>query len=204
MQRPELRDDVQSRLRRCWSPEADRRPLALDYPDIQPCAIRIRRSMCGWRPTIIDAVNAGILLVPVFWSISTAQTAVSQKHACRRLRLRPEIIECRERYCDWEGHTIISPLRSRLVSLVERKSVVIWNCGYYRSPDWDCHLAIYRRLSFESTACGSEFSRPEGLTASLHLDVFLPIPTRLGSGAPTRTSIRWRINSSPRETTSAP
>lgn len=108
----------------CWSPDQIAGCLPWDYPENPALGIphqliyvwlatddhrrRWRRYLRRYRPR--------------------NRNCRAQKHASRRLQLRPDIIDRRERYGDWEGDTIVSPpsSRSTLVSLVRAQE---WLCG---------------------------------------------------------------------------
>lgn len=182
MQRPELRDYVQSHLRKCWSPEQIAGRLPWDYPE-NP-ALRIsHQTIYAWLATD-DHRRRWCRYLRRYRP--RKRNCRARKQACRALRLRPEIIARRERYGDWEGDTIVSPPRSRsaLVSLVERKSGYVELAAIADRQAVTTNQAIYRRLSFYPSGLrhsltldnGSEFSQPEALTASLHLDVFFTDP----------------------------
>lgn len=182
MQRPELRDYVQSHLRKCWSPEQIAGRLPWDYPE-NP-ALRIsHQTIYAWLATD-DHRRRWCRYLRRYRP--RKRNCRARKQACRALRLRPEIIARRERYGDWEGDTIVSPPRSRsaLVSLVERKSGYVELAAIADRQAVTTKQAIYRRLSFYPSGLrqsltldnGSEFSQPEALTASLHLDVFFTDP----------------------------
>lgn len=182
MQRPELRDYVQSHLRKCWSPEQIAGRLPWDYPE-NP-ALRIsHQTIYAWLATD-DHRRRWCRYLRRYRP--RKRNCRARKQACRALRLRPEIIARRERYGDWEGDTIVSPPRSRsaLVSLVERKSGYVELAAIADRQAVTTNQAIYRRLSFYPSGLrhsltldnGSEFSQLEALTASLHLDVFFTDP----------------------------
>lgn len=106
---------------------------------------------------------------------------------CVRIDGRPEIINRRRRYGDWEGDTIVGKgRRSALVTLVERKS------GYLRMGRADDMKArtttrvtrrrmedlpepLRRSITFDN---GKEFAEHQKLTRTLGLVVYFALPYR--------------------------
>jgi transposase, IS30 family len=104
---------------------------------------------------------------------------------CVRIDGRPEIINRRRRYGDWEGDTIVGKgRRNALVTLVERKS------GYLRMGRVDSMKAdatrqvavqqmknlptsLRRSVTFDN---GKEFAEHERLGASLRVEVYFALP----------------------------
>lgn len=104
---------------------------------------------------------------------------------CVRIDGRPEVINRRRRYGDWEGDTIVGKgRRNALVTLVERKS------GYLRMGRVDSMKAdatrqvavermkklpasLRRSVTFDN---GKEFAEHERLGASLRMEVYFALP----------------------------
>jgi IS30 family transposase len=104
---------------------------------------------------------------------------------CVRIDGRPEVINRRRRYGDWEGDTIVGKgRRNALVTLVERKS------GYARMGRVDSMKAdatrqvavarmknlpasLRRSVTFDN---GKEFAEHERLGASLRVEVYFALP----------------------------
>jgi len=106
---------------------------------------------------------------------------------CVRIDGRPEVINRRRRYGDWEGDTIVGKRRrTALVTLVERKS------GYARigradsmKADTTRHVAegrlkdlpaaLRRSVTFDN---GKEFAEHRQLAESLDLETYFALPYR--------------------------
>ena len=102
-----------------------------------------------------------------------------------RIGGRPEVINRRRRYGDWEGDTLVGKgRRSALVSLVERKSgyLRIGRCDSMKSDETmrvvktrvkDLPPALRRSMTFDN---GKEFAEHGQLTRHLRLDVYFADP----------------------------
>ena len=106
---------------------------------------------------------------------------------CVRIDGRPEVINRRRRYGDWEGDTMVGKgRRNALVTLVERKS------GYARiglaenlkaettrqvtvQRMKDLPASLRRSVTFDN---GKEFAEHEQLSRSLNLEVYFALPYR--------------------------
>ena len=106
---------------------------------------------------------------------------------CVRIDGRPEVINRRRRYGDWEGDTVVGKgRRNALVTLVERKS------GYARiglaenlkaatarqvavQRMKDLPASLRRSVTFDN---GKEFAEHEQLSRSLKLEVYFALPYR--------------------------
>jgi IS30 family transposase len=106
---------------------------------------------------------------------------------CVRIDGRPDVINRRRRYGDWEGDTLVGKgRRSALVSLVERKS------GYVRIGRVDDMTAastarvVRRRMRDVSATLrhsvtfdnGKEFAEHDTMSRTLGLDIYFAMPYR--------------------------
>jgi transposase, IS30 family len=180
MDRPEIRDYVQQRLRRWWSPDQIAGRMRVDFPQdprrrISPQTIYqwIEQHDHGrrWRSCLRRHPPR-----------KRRKTTASGKAA---IADRPEIIERRERTGDWEGDTIIGAARSgAMVSLVERKTgyTILAKVDNLRSAI--VNQAIRRRLrSVPSSARqsitfdnGTEFAGHVKLGQALSLPIYFANP----------------------------
>jgi transposase, IS30 family len=113
---PEVHDDVEQKLKQLWSPDQIAGRLRARFP----------RQPGRWlsRQAIYDWINRR---APQWKSHLRRQGRPVQRRGKLRdiVRIddRPDVINRRRRYGDWEGDTIVGKgRRSALVSLVERKS----------------------------------------------------------------------------------
>lgn len=184
--RPRKLDDaatqkyVQERLRRCWSPDQIAGRRRHEY----------RRSRCRWLTgqTIYSWIEAE---APGWrrWLRRGGRPPERRGKLpdCVRIDGRPEVINRRRRYGDWEGDTVVGKgRRNALVTLVERKS------GYARiglaenlkAPTTrrvavqrmqDLPASLRRSVTFDN---GKEFAEHEQLGRSLDLEVYFALPYR--------------------------
>jgi IS30 family transposase len=178
--RPHKMDDaqvyqyVEERLKKLWSPDQIAERVRDDFP----------RTPARWlsRQTIYDWINQH---APDWHSLLRRGGRPPEKRGkltdCVRIDGRPEVINRRRRYGDWEGDTIVGKgRRSALVTLVERKT------GYARigrvdsmKSDMTMRVAkrclkdlppsLRRSVTFDN---GKEFAEHQTLTRSLGLDVY--------------------------------
>lgn len=182
MTRPEVAQYVQAHLSDYWSPEQIAGRMKLDFPENSRLRISYqtiyhwlaqsdhgrwwRRYLRRWRPR--------------------RRRRRAQHQKARTVRHRPEVINRRERYGDWEGDTIVGP-RSQgpvLVSLVERRSgflelaravarksrhVIRVMLGRFRAYPQD----LTRSATFDN---GCEFADAQKLETSLQMAVFFADP----------------------------
>lgn len=116
MDDPDVHQYVQDRLEKCWSPEQIAGRVQCDFP----------RAPARWlsRQTIYDWIDAER---PEWQRLLRRGGRLPEKRGkltdCVRIDGRPDVINRRRRYGDWEGDTIVGKSRrSALVTLVERKS----------------------------------------------------------------------------------
>jgi transposase, IS30 family len=165
---------VEERLEKLWSPDQIAERVRDDFP----------RTPARWlsRQTIYDWINHH---APDWHSLLRRGGRPPEKRGkltdCVRIDGRPDVINRRRRYGDWEGDTIVGKgRRSALVTLVERKT------GYARigrvdnmKSDLTMRVAkrrmknlppsLRRSVTFDN---GKEFAEHQKLTRSLGLDVY--------------------------------
>jgi IS30 family transposase len=171
---PEVHQYVRERLEEYWSPDQIAGQVRDDFP----------RTPARWlsRQTIYDWIDRHAL----DWrSLLRRGGRPPEKRGklsdCVRIDGRPEVINRRRRYGDWEGDTIVGQgRRSALVTLVERKS------GYARigrvdsmKSDMTMRAAqrrmkdlppsLRRSVTFDN---GKEFAEHQKLTRGLGLKVY--------------------------------
>jgi transposase, IS30 family len=171
---PEVHQYVQDGLEDYWSPDQIAGRVRRDFP----------RAPALWlsRQTIYDWINNQ---APHWQKLLRRGGRPPEKRGkltdCVRIDGRPDVINKRRRYGDWEGDTIIGHGRhSALLTLVERKS------GYTRigrldsmKSDTTMHVAkkrmkdlppsLRRSMTFDN---GKEFAEHPKLTNGLELEVY--------------------------------
>jgi IS30 family transposase len=174
MDNPEVHQYVEDKLDKYWSPDQIAGRVRRDFP----------RACWRWlsRQTIYDWIN---YQMPEWKTRLRRGGHPPEKRGklrdCVRIDGRPEVINRRRRYGDWEGDTIVGQgRRSALLTLVERKS------GYTRmgrvdSMKSDRTMRVARRrmkdlppdlrrsMTFDN---GKEFAEHEKLARGLGLDVY--------------------------------
>lgn len=178
MDDPDVHQYVQDRLEKYWSPDQIAGRVQGDFP----------RSPARWlsRQTIYDWIN---YQSPDCQTLLRRGGRPPEKRGkltdCVRIDGRPDVINRRRRYGDWEGDTIVGQgRRSALVTLVERKS------GYLRMARVDSMKsditmrvtkrrmkdlppALRRSMTFDN---GKEFAEHQKLTRGLGLEVYFADP----------------------------
>jgi IS30 family transposase len=178
MDDPDVHQYVQDRLEKRWSPEQIAGRVQCDFP----------RSSARWlsRQTIYDWIDER---APEWQKLLRRGGRLPEKRGkltdCVRIDGRPDVINRRRRYGDWEGDTVVGKgRRSALVTLVERKS------GYARigridsmRSDTTMHMAkkrmkdlppsLRRSMTFDN---GKEFAEHRKLTRGLGLEVYFADP----------------------------
>jgi IS30 family transposase len=178
MDDPEVHRYVEERLERFWSPEQIAGRAERDFP-------RTRRRRLS-RQTIYNWINGR---TPEWQTLLRRGGRPPEKRGKLRdvVRIdgRPEVINRRRRYGDWEGDTIVGKgRRSALVTLVERKS------GYARIGRVDgmkseltmrvakrrlqnLPPSLRRSMTFDN---GKEFAEHQCLTRGLGFQVYFAAP----------------------------
>jgi transposase, IS30 family len=178
MDDPDVHQYVQDKLEKCWSPEQIAGRVQCDFA----------RAPARWlsRQTIYDWIDGR---APEWQRQLRRGGRPPEKRGkltdCVRIDGRPDVINRRRRYGDWEGDTIVGKSRhSALVTLVERKS------GYARigrvdsmKSDMtmrvakgrlkDLPLSLRRSMTFDN---GKEFAEHRKLTRGLGLEVYFADP----------------------------
>jgi len=178
MKDPEVHKYVQDRLEKRWSPDQIAGRVRCDFP----------RAPQRWlsRQTIYDWIN---YQMPDWQTLLRRGGRPPEKRGkltdCVRIAGRPEVINRRRRYGDWEGDTIVGKgRRSALLTLVERKS------GYARIGRVDSMNSemtmraanrrmkdlppcLLRSMTFDN---GKEFAEHQKLTRGLGLQVYFTEP----------------------------
>lgn len=176
----ELLKYVREKMETLWSPDQIAGRSRRDFP---------RRPQC-WlsRQTIYNWIHRH---APQWRSLLRRGGRPPEKRGkladCVRIDGRPDIINRRRRYGDWEGDTIVGKgRRSALVTMVERKS------GYARIGRADDMKAatttrvIRRRMKDLPSSMrhsvtldnGKEFAEHHKLTQTLGLEVYFALPYR--------------------------
>ena len=178
MDDPDVHQYVQQKLERLWSPDQIAGRVERDFP----------RTPARWlsRQAIYDWINGNN---PEWRTLLRRGGRPPEKRGkltdCVRIDGRPEVINRRRRYGDWEGDTMVGKgRRSALVTLVERKS------GYARigrvdsmKSDMTMRVAkrrmkdlppnLRRSMTFDN---GKEFAEHQKLTRGLGLEVYFADP----------------------------
>lgn len=178
MAAPEVHQYVQDRLEQRWSPDQIAGRVRRDFP----------RSPKRWlsRQTIYSWIND---MRPEWRNLLRRGGRPPEKRGkltdCVRIKGRPEVINSRRRFGDWEGDTIVGHGRhSALLTLVERKS------GYARigrvdSMKSDATMRVAKRRMKDLPAClrrsmtfdnGKEFAEHGQLARSIGLEVYFTDP----------------------------
>lgn len=178
MDDPRVHRYVRERMEKRWSPEQIAGRAARDFPRA-PAQRLSRQAIYDW---IDDQA-------PDWRSLLRRGGRPPERRGklkdCVRLAGRPDIVNRRRRYGDWEGDTIVGQdRRSALVTLVERKS------GYARMGRvegmksaatmratqrrlGDLPRSLRRSLTFDN---GKEFADHRRLTARLGLEIYFADP----------------------------
>jgi IS30 family transposase len=177
---PDVRDYVEQKLEQRWSPDQIAGRARRDFPR-QPRRWVSRQTIYQW----IDCHATE--WQPLLRRGGRPPEKRGKLVDCVRIDGRPDVINRRRRYGDWEGDTIVGKRRrSALVTLVERKS------GYLRMGRVDDLKAattsrVARRRMRDLPAClrrsvtfdnGKEFAEHQQLTRTLGLDVYFALPYR--------------------------
>jgi IS30 family transposase len=178
MDDPDVHKYVQDRLERLWSPEQIAGRVQSDLPH-SPARWLSWQTIYGWiddkRPEWKALLRRG----------GRPPETRGKLVNCVRIDGRPDVINRRRRFGDWEGDTMVGKgRRSALVTLVERKS------GYARiggvdsmKSDMTMHVAngrlkdlppsLRRSMTFDN---GKEFAEHQRLTRSLGFEVYFAKP----------------------------
>jgi IS30 family transposase len=177
---PDVRTYVTDKLDAAWSPDQIAGRVRRDFP-------RQRRRWLS-RQTIYDWIHRR---APHWTAKLRRGGKLPEKRGrltdCVRIDGRPEVINRRRRYGDWEGDTMVGKgRRSALVTLVERKS------GYTRLGRADdltaastrrvttrrlreLPAALRRNITFDN---GKEFAQHSRIARQLELQIYFATPYR--------------------------
>ncbi|QEG35493.1 IS30 family transposase [Bythopirellula goksoeyrii] len=178
MKNPEVHQYVQDKLEKYWSPDQIAGRARCDFP----------RTSWRWlsRQTIYDWIND---YRPEWQAWLRRSGRPIERRGkltdCVRIDGRPEVINKRRRYGDWEGDTVVGyGRRSALVTMVERES------GYLRTGRVDSMKSastmrvanrrmkdlpkgLRRSMTFDN---GKEFAEHQRLTRSTGMEVYFTDP----------------------------
>jgi IS30 family transposase len=182
MNHPEIASYVQQKLRKWWSPEQISGRMRRDFPGIS----RLRIS----HQTIYDWIKQDGHRRP--WQCYLRRFRLgrrrrrNQQQVSRSLKQRPDVINRRERYGDWEGDTIVGPrhVGPVLVTLVERRSGYLELAWAADAKSATVARSVASRLAKHPAQLrhsatfdnGSEFAQVSTLEQSLQISVFFADP----------------------------
>jgi IS30 family transposase len=179
LQRPEIRQYVQRRLRKYWSPDQIAGRLRCEVADRR---LRIsHQAIYDW----LGSDDHARRFRPFLRRFRVRRRRRRPVPAAAVIANRPEVIARRERVGDWEGDTIVGAHRSgALVSLVERRTGYAVLAKVDRLSSSPVERAIRRRLqplpessrrsiTFDN---GSEFSQHSQLRKALGIEVYFAQP----------------------------
>lgn len=182
LNRPEHRRYVEQRLRKCWSPDQIAGRSRREFPE-NPRLMLSHQTIYAWLARD-DHRRRWIVFLRRYHR--RRRQARPAGRTDRALEQRPEIINQRGRFGDWEGDTIVGSGRhgGALVSLVERKSgylALLPVPGRKAEPVQRAISGRLRQLPAELRRSltldnGSEFARYAELEAAAGLDVFFTDP----------------------------
>lgn len=178
MDDPDVHQYVQDKIEKRWSPDQISARVRRDFP----------RARGHWlsRQTIYNWIH---YQMPEWQALLRRGGRLPETRGkltdCVRIDGRPDVINRRRRYGDWEGDTVVGQgRRSALVTLVERKS------GYLRmgrvdsmKSDMTMRVAnrrmrnlparLRRSITFDN---GKEFAEHKRLTRHLGLEIYFADP----------------------------
>lgn len=185
MDRPEVLDEVRSRLVQCWSPDQIAGRLKSEHPhdrrrrvSHQTIYTWIRRQPSEDRRRFRSFLRRGGKRRPRNDRRGQLDGAVS-------IEGRPKVVDNRRRYGDWEGDTIVGARQSgAIVTLVERKSgylLTAKSCDRQARRVADKIVsrlgelppALRRSATFDN---GKEFAAHARMTEKLSLPVYFAKP----------------------------
>ncbi len=177
---PQVEQYVTRRLTAAWSPDQISGRARREFPDQSPCVLS-RQTIYNWihrrAPQWRQQLRRG----------GHPPERRGKLADCARIDGRPQVINRRRRYGDWEGDTIVGKgRRSALVTLVERKS------GFARLGRLDdmkaattAHVtqqrmndlppSLRRSITFDN---GKEFMEHDRLAQTLNLEIYFALPHR--------------------------
>lgn len=181
MELPENIAYVQDRLRQYWSPDQIAGRSRRDFPDEK------RRQLS--RQVIYDWLRQYDHRQPLEKCLrrhhrGRGRQLKPREQPANAVANRPEVVNQRSRYGDWEGDTIVGPGSAALVSLVERRSGFLALLPASQRRAIPIRQAICGRLTQLPPEMrrsltldnGSEFSDAETLENAVGLDVYRTKP----------------------------
>lgn len=179
---PENQKYVQERLRKCWSPDQIAGRSQLDFPG-QPRQKFSHQTVYTW---IKNDDHSRRWKKFLRQRPRRRRLPKSPGRTDRALAERPDIINQRGRWGDWEGDTIVGPgcRGANLISLVDRKSRYLMLLPVENRKAEKVRRSICGRmqqlpaelrnsLTFDN---GSEFAEYEAMEQALQLKVFFTDP----------------------------
>lgn len=115
---PEIKKYVTKKLKQKWSPEQIAGRMRKDQPRKQQYRVSYQ-TIYNWLETDASELREHLRR----GTRRTKPETRGQLKDCRTIAGRPQVVNSKRRYGDWEGDTIVSPgRRSGLTTMVERKS----------------------------------------------------------------------------------
>ena len=177
---PELRSHVAKHLKQKWSPEQIAGRLRIDQLRQKQCHVSYQ-TIYNWLWTdgfeFREHLRRG--------TRRTEPETRGQLKDCRTIAGRPQVVNSKRRYGDWEGDTIVSPgRRSGLTTMVERKSqyLRVRKTKSLKSSDTmraansslkDLPGKLRQTITLDN---GKEFAEHHRLTERLGADVYFAQP----------------------------
>jgi IS30 family transposase len=177
---PPLEKYVTEKLEKKWSPEQIAGRISQDLPRQQDCRL-CDQTIYNWlvddAPQLREHLRRGYR--------RTQPETRGQLKDCVSIAGRPQIVNSKRRYGDWEGDTVVSPgRRSGIVTMVERKSQYLRmrKTNSLKSADTmrsacrglkDLPVSLRRTMTLDN---GKEFAEHHRLTDKLGTDVYFADP----------------------------
>ncbi len=180
MSHPPLEKYVTKHLKKKWSPEQIAGRIRRDLPHQQDCRV-CNQTIYNWL-----ANEAAELREHLRRGCRRSQPETrGQLKDCVSIAGRPQIVNSKRRYGDWEGDTVVSPgRRSGIVTMVERKSQYLRmrKTTSLKSADTmraaccglrDLPASLRRTMTLDN---GKEFAEHQRLTNKLGTEVYFADP----------------------------
>lgn len=180
MSHPPLEQYVTEKLERKWSPEQIAGRIGQDLPrqpDCRVCDQTIYNWLAYDAPQLREHLRRG-------YRRCRPETR-GQLKDCVSITGRPQVVNSKRRYGDWEGDTVVSPgRRSGVVTMVERKSqyLRVRKTASLKSADTmraacrglkDLPETLRRTMTLDN---GKEFAEHRRLTDKLGTEVYFADP----------------------------
>ena len=180
MSHPLLKNYVTDNLKKKWSPEQIAGRISQDLPRQRACRV-CDQTIYNWlaydAPELREHLRRG-------YRRSKPETR-GQLKDCVSIAGRPQVVNSKRRYGDWEGDTVVSPgRRSGIVTMVERKSQYLRmrKTTSLKSADTmraaycglkDLPASLRRTMTLDN---GKEFAEHQRLTDKLGTEVYFADP----------------------------